>query len=794
MPTPLQTKVDAIQAKVDAQNRAKALQNVANVQNKTELANADNLVKRTGMTTMYNTSSNPPQTPWQQVAAQNLQNKGIDPTKVGTWTGESFQPYQAPVSVPTNITTWTTPSWTTPSPWDDAIWQYDELSPEMKAQLDSDPLAREQFELIAKQWGQTITETVRKTLQSLAELRKQKDFNEEQARINLERMNIQNKAGERQLLQGISDAKSNTFYSSLSSAPSMVANTAAGARIVELGKQFDDFVRLNSLQWDAYTKQVAENARRIQDDLNDKLGKTLAESLQNIDRAIATGEVLTDEQLMKVYKDNKDAMLKAFPTLTNFAVQQMSDLTTNFMNTQKELRARQDIFNQWANQYNAEMSQVQGFAVDGNGNPILNAQGQQIVVPKDAPLPAQFDANTGQLITFSLNENWTIVGNASQIQGYKPPVAAPAKRNVVMVDGKPYDVDQERFLNVWETTGSVTGTVPFTPPTNFSSRGANQSVPVTNTGEGIEIGIPSGTKLEWIGWQCGWLANDYGKGIPWYKPVWNTFESKLANNNSDVPVAGGMVMWTPWKFEDNGHIGIVEKVFADGSFQIYDTNYVAANTTSRRIIKPWDKEYDLIQKTGWFFDPTKVGGQQQDTTKLPILSTKQQARVDKYALDFENEPIVKSFNTVMVQVDAFKNYMQDSSGSSDQAMVYAFAKIMDPDSVVREWEYETVKKYSQGLLARYKWEIEQAATWEWFLSETAKKAMLKTLEEWKLKSLRGSYDNIRNQKIKQINQIVGGDYWDSYLSEYDYGSTDNVPWQNMSTGGTAQPWAFDLDA
>lgn len=82
MPTPLQTKVDEIQKKVDEQNRQKALQNiangqkkldlqnrqqalqnVANVQNKTELANADNLVKRTGMTTMYNTSSNPFWTP-----------------------------------------------------------------------------------------------------------------------------------------------------------------------------------------------------------------------------------------------------------------------------------------------------------------------------------------------------------------------------------------------------------------------------------------------------------------------------------------------------------------------------------------------------------------------------------------------------------------------------------------------------------------------------------------------------------------------------------------------------------
>lgn len=105
--TPLQDKVDEIQKKVDEQNRQKALQNVANVQNKTELANADNLVKRTGMTTMYNTSSNPPQTPWQQVAAQNLQNKGIDPTKLGTGTGESYQPY-TPTTQPTEPVTPTT--------------------------------------------------------------------------------------------------------------------------------------------------------------------------------------------------------------------------------------------------------------------------------------------------------------------------------------------------------------------------------------------------------------------------------------------------------------------------------------------------------------------------------------------------------------------------------------------------------------------------------------------------------------------------------------------------------------
>ena len=96
MPTP-QEKIAAIQAQTDLQNQAKARANLANVYgkvdaaaNQSELANADKFVKTTGMTTLYNTTPTPTgynpatATPGQQVAAQKLQNKGIDPTKVGT--------------------------------------------------------------------------------------------------------------------------------------------------------------------------------------------------------------------------------------------------------------------------------------------------------------------------------------------------------------------------------------------------------------------------------------------------------------------------------------------------------------------------------------------------------------------------------------------------------------------------------------------------------------------------------------------------------------------------------------
>jgi len=563
------------------------------------------------------------------------------------------------------------------------ILTYDELSTDMKTYLDNNPTAKAQFDLQTTYGQQQQAKFLADAEKAVVEYKKVGDYNASQASNQLDRKAIQDAAGERQLQQGINNTKSNTHYSSLSSAPSAIAGTAAHGRIVELTKQFDEFVRLNSLEGDAYTESVAEQARRLQEDLNAKIGETLAEKLVWIDNWVANWTIATPEQLDRIFKENSAAIMREVPALTNFAVQALSDLQNNFMNTQKELRDNKIVFDQNANKYNAEMSQVQGFAVDGNGNQILDVSGKPIEIPKDAPLPAQFDAKTGQLITFSTNENGTIVGSASQIQGYKPPVTE-AKRNIVMVDGKPYDVDQERFLNIpWSASNNTPTSTPFTPPTNFSSRWANQSIPVTNTGDGIEIGIPSGTKLEGIGGQCGWFTNDYGQNIPWYKPVGDSFESKLANNNSSVPVAWGMAMWTPGKFEDNGHIGIVEKVFADGSFQFYDTNYVAKNTTSRRIIKPWDAEYNLIQKTGGFFDPNKVGG--QTGWNLQTLGQYMKDNQDRWA-GYSNDD-VKAFNE---KIDR-----QAKNGDLD-GMAVSYRNMVMKDKDFKQ-EFDNTQKFTTAL-------------------------------------------------------------------------------------------------
>ena len=171
----------------------------------------------------------------------------------------------------------------------------------------------------------------------------------------------------------------------------------------------------------------------------------------------------------------------------------------------------------------------------------------------------------------------------------------------------------------------------------------------------------------------------------------------------------------------------------------------------------------------------------QSTTSATSLPPKIASRVDSYVKDFEAEPVVKQYNTVRSQVGAFKNYMADKSGANDQAMVYAFAKIMDPDSVVREGEYETVKKYSQSLLSKWKWEINNAATGDGFLSQGAKDAMLKTIENGKLKALENEYSNFKNERVRQINQITGKNNGNDFLVSYE----------NVNTNPSTKSPAYD---
>ena len=89
----------------------------------------------------------------------------------------------------------------------------------------------------------------------------------------------------------------------------------------------------------------------------------------------------------------------------------------------------------------------------------------------------------------------------------------------------------------------------------------------------------------------------------------------------------------------------------------------------------------------------------QNMRNAPVsaLPPRVQTRVDAKARGFDALPIVKTTQK-MAEAVAFADSLNanTTNPADDQALIYAFAKAMDPDSVVREGEYATVQKYAQS--------------------------------------------------------------------------------------------------
>lgn len=504
------------------------------------------------------------------------------------------------------------------------ILTYDELPESLKTYYDNNPSAKAQFDLTGTYWKQQQIEILKKDEAAAVESKKVQDYNAKQAANSTAQNSINQNQNIRNAQDTQNKAIANTYYSAVSPVSSGWQQTAAQGQLREIATKIDDMVQLYGLQNDAYAAQTAEQARRIQQELDDKLGKTLSDKLGAFDNGVANGTIATEDQLYDLFKQSSKAILKENDQLSNFAYQQMNDLWTGFSNNQKDLINRQDTFNKWANIYNVDMSQVQGFAVDGNGNPILSASGQKINTPKDAPLKPVYDDKTGTITTFTTNKNGTIIGNQQTVQWFQTPQPTDwIQRNNADGSTTLYSPSTKQTQNIpapWQIASNNTGgtsSISFTPPYGFESDAARKSFWITQTQNGIQVDAAVGTVLG----ECWAFTNDIMDQVAGWKHVGNTWQSKLANDNSDTPVAGGAFMYNPSQSptEKYGHVGIVESVNPDGSFVAYDSNIHGDEKSNRRTIKPWDKEYTLIQKDGGFFDPTKSSqtwkSQYSDTQK-----------------------------------------------------------------------------------------------------------------------------------------------------------------------------------
>jgi len=165
---------------------------------------------------------------------------------------------------------------------------------------------------------------------------------------------------------------------------------------------------------------------------------------------------------------------------------------------------------------------------------------------------------------------------------------------------------------------------------------------------------------------------------------------------------------------------------------------------------------------------------------LSTLPVSIQGRLITMANDFGSQGIVKKYNATLDSMNIVNGIKSDSKNPADhQTMVYAFAKSLDPESVVREGEYAVIKKYAQSMVNRYGKEITNAISGTGFLSQTAI-ADIQTTMLNNYDSRKPQYDNLFKKTTDIINNIAGEDVADEILIDYSMGI-------GLQSTGTSQP-------
>ena len=160
---------------------------------------------------------------------------------------------------------------------------------------------------------------------------------------------------------------------------------------------------------------------------------------------------------------------------------------------------------------------------------------------------------------------------------------------------------------------------------------------------------------------------------------------------------------------------------------------------------------------------SNTGGSGGSGTGVLGLSNQQIDNVSPLVTQFQNNDIVKNYNTIGEQINAVRS--AGSTPTDDIQRIYAFAKVMDPNSVVREGEYKTIQDYSQALLQKYGLEAKRVFTNSGFLTNEARGFLLKTLEN-RFKASETSYKNLSSETARRINLIGNTDKGEQLLNNY----------------------------
>lgn len=205
------------------------------------------------------------------------------------------------------------------------------------------------------------------------------------------------------------------------------------------------------------------------------------------------------------------------------------------------------------------------------------------------------------------------------------------------------------------------------------------------------------------------------------------------------------------------------------------------------------KEYEYALSRGEFNGSFTDWQSLQKTKALSSsgLDSTTQNQVIAAGNKFSSQPVVQRYAKA---VEA-KNFVDTLAGKESgtltsvdaQGLIYAFAKAMDPDSVVREGEYATAQKYAQSFLNATGYNLQRVWNGKTFLSPDAVKS-IKNIVDDKYNSTKDVYSAEYNKSKALIDSLTGGVVDASlYLTDYESGIS-NIENNQETSGNEDMSW------
>lgn len=492
------------------------------------------------------------------------------------------------------------------------IYGYDEFDEETKNLVDRlDDTKKKYVSNLWASWMQEDLKYYLDTMRAKDQGKDRFDISKELYDINRESSIIQAEQTIRNAEESYNNLKQNWQYLGNLWMPWVSATKiqAIGDAITEAKTTLWEVKRLTQLsldaqekQWEAQVLQYNQQIDNLMYDLKWKVWDEITNALSKYTTAELEGQLDTIDGITAFRKELLDELDNNLSWLTSASLSQMQWINQQY----QDIANRMYEYAQNANIVNPEMSTVKGFYVDGNGNPILNNQGQPIQVPQNAPMEPVFDKESGRLITFGLDENGNIVASVQQV--YQGDATATQSTIVSLLEQGVSVQDILKYVP-WVDLKTVQALADVVKPLgwggyqsyswswgNYNAVSEEQKISAYNGFVKQFLDENGKVKKGIKGGQCGKFVNDYLQKMGMERLFTDPITEKKKYINSDTPKVWSVVIMDSASQPQYGHVGIVTAINGD-KISILQSNKAG----EEEVFVSTKNAGDVLG----YFDPTK---------------------------------------------------------------------------------------------------------------------------------------------------------------------------------------------